>query len=118
MGNHKYKEVGLFFYVSGKFLFHGCELDEAESYGDFLVYPDSHFEIWNMHYYKGAKVDFDYFPRGRVAFRKSDETFLIYCDKCIEDKMIELLEEYAGEKTEIVHDEHYQCHNCNEDYVL
>ena len=118
MDNRNSKEVGLFFYVNGRFLFHGCELEDAESYGDFLVYPDSHFEIWNKHYYKGTKVDFDYFPRGRVAFRKSDETFLIYCDKCIEDKMTELLEEYAGEKTEIVHDEHYQCHNCNEDYVI
>lgn len=118
MENRADKEVGLFFYVNGKFLFHGCGLDDAESYGDFLVYPESHFEIWNRHYSKNRGVDFDYFPRGRVAFRKSDETFLIYCDRCITDKITPLLEEYEGEKVEIVHDEHYQCHNCNKDYIV
>ncbi len=118
MDNRNGKEVGLFFYVNGRFLFHGCELDEAENYGDFLVYPDSHFEVWNRHYSKNRGVDFDYFPRGRVAFRKSDETFLIYCDRCIKDKMLPLIEEYEGEKVEIVHDEHYQCHECNEDYII
>ena len=34
-------KVGLFFYVEGRFAFSGCELSEAETYGDFLIFPES-----------------------------------------------------------------------------
>lgn len=55
-------QVSLFFYVNGQFLIHGCDLADAENYGDFLIYPDSHFEIWEKYYAKRYPVDFDFFP--------------------------------------------------------
>ena len=41
MGN----QVGLFFYVNGRFLFQGVDLDMAEDYEDCLTYPESHYEV-------------------------------------------------------------------------
>ena len=40
-------DVCLFFYVKGNFLIHGCKLEQAENYGDFIVYSDSHLKIWD-----------------------------------------------------------------------
>ena len=59
--------VGIFFVVDNMFLIHKCSLDEAEKYGDFLIYPKSHMEIWDKHYYYKYKVDFDYYPRGTIV---------------------------------------------------
>jgi len=111
------KQVGLFFYVNGKFLLHNCDLKDAENYGNFLIYPESHFDIWNKLYYSKFYVDFDFFPRGRIAYRKSDNTFLIYYDKCLEHDIDEILNKYIGCKTELSLDEHYQCHRCNSGYI-
>ena len=110
--------VGLFFYVNGKFLLHKCSLEKAEDYGDFLVYPKSHYYIWDKHYYDKYDVDFDYYPRGRIVYRKSDDTFLIYYDTCISEKMSRIEALYEGQKTMLELDEHYQCHICNENYVI
>ena len=108
----------LFFFADGKLLFHGCSLDEAEVYGNFLNYPHSHDKIWRKCYAPKYNVDFDYFPRGRVIHRKSDETYLIYYDKCMEGIIGAVTEKYAGHKIELGYDEHYQCYICNEDYIV
>lgn len=108
----------LFFHVNGKLLFHGCSLDAAEPYGEFLNYPHSHDKIWRKYYAPKYNVDFDYYPRGRVVYRKTDDTYLIYYDKCMEPFICSITAKYAGCRVELDYDEHYQCHNCNEDYVL
>lgn len=114
------KKLGpaLFFCVDGELLFHGCSLDNGEPYGDFLNYPYSHFKIWEKYYECIFYVDFDYYPRGRVVYRKTDDTYLIYYDKCMEPFIGTVLKKYAGKKIEIGYDEHYQCNLCNEDYVF
>ena len=116
----KNKTIGpaLFFCVDGELLFHGCSLDEGEPYGDFLNYPHSHYKIWEKNYELKYYVDFDYYPRGRVVYRKTDDTYLIYYDKCMEPFIGTVTQKYAGKKIEIGYDEHYQCHLCNEDYVV
>ena len=108
----------LFFCVDGNLLFHGCTLEAAEPYGDFFNYPNSHYKIWQKYYAHKYKVDFDYYPRGRVVYRKTDDTYLIYYDKCMARFIDSVTEKYAGKKTEIGYDEHYQCCLCNKDYVL
>lgn len=110
-------KVGLFFYVNGKFLLHGCSLEEAEPYGDFLVYSDSHLEVWEKNYHNRYGVDFDFFPRGRVAYRKSTQTYQILYDRCIGDNIQQLVDLYGEEAVSLGYDEHYQCHMCNEDYI-
>ena len=108
----------LFFYANGNLLFHGCEIKDGENYGEFVNFPHSHYKIWENNYLKNYGVDFDYYPRGRVVYRKTDDTFLIYYDKCMESAISEVTLKYHGEKFILDYDEHYQCHNCNEDYVV
>jgi len=111
-------QVCLFFCVNGQFLVHGCELADAEPYGDFLNYPYSHHDIWNKNYRRQYGVDFDYYPRGRVVYRKSDDTYLIYHDRCVEPFIESVAERYVGKNVVITYDEHYQCHLCNRNYVI
>lgn len=108
--------VCLFFYVYGKFLIHGCSLKEAENYGDFLIYPDSHFEVWEKYYEEHYGVDFDFFPRGRVAYCKSEKKFWLYYDTCIGEDIQLLIDAYYDAAVSLVYDEHYQCQNCNQHY--
>lgn len=111
-------QVSLFFYVNGQFLIHGCDLADAENYGDFLIYPDSHFEIWEKYYAKRHPVDFDFFPRGRVAYNKNTQVFQILYDRCIDGEIQKFTEDSYTENVSLGYDEHYQCHRCNENYVV
>ena len=111
-------QVCLFFYARGKFLIYGCNLEDAERYGDFLIYPQSHFEIWEQYYYDEYGVDFDFFPRGRVAYNQKEDKFVLYYDACIGDGINDFVKENYDVQPIIAHDEHYQCHNCNKGYVV
>ena len=108
----------LFFCVNGELLFHGCSLEDGEPYGIFSNYPHSHYDIWNNNYEQKYGVEFDYYPRGRVVYRSSDDTYLIYYDKCMESHIHLVTHKYLGKKIETGHDEHYQCRNCNKKYVI
>ncbi len=110
--------VGLFFVVKNQLLLHSCELSQAEKYGDFLNYPESHMEIWDKFYQKKYKVDFDYFPRGRIIYNLKEETYYIYYDKCLEDSIKNLNIIPKDKKVKLLHDFHYKCHKCNKNYVI
>lgn len=111
-------KVGLFFIVNNEFLFHGCLLNEAEPYGDFLNYTFSHDEIWMMHYQKKYHVDFDYYPRGRIVYNKAKQHYIIYYDVCIENEAIDMQGRFTDNICQISRDEHYQCHKCYTEYVI
>jgi len=111
-------QVCLFFYINEQFYLHGCDLDDAEHYGDFLIYSDSHFNIWNKHYDQKYDVDFDYFPRGRVAYHQPTQTFQILYDRCIGDAIHTFTTTYYDDNFTLDHDEHYQCHTCNKGYII
>ena len=113
----KKNKVCVFFYVNGQFLIHGCELKDAEVYGDFLIYPKSHFEIWERRYAKRYQVDFDYYPRGRVAYHTKEKRFHILYDQCVEKVIHALAEQIYDEEVLFGLDEHYQCHRCNKEYL-
>lgn len=109
--------VNLFFVVNNKFLIHECENEKAEKYGDFLNYPLSHMDVWEKYYSSKYRVDFDYFPRGRVVYNVKEECYYIYHDKCIKN-LDELLEKYKNDNYKICTDFHYQCKNCNKNYIF
>lgn len=116
-------EVGLFFFPEGNFSFAGCKLSEAETYGDFLIFPESHLDVWNKYKYLKYKnlkqeLDYDYYPRGRIVYRKSDETFIIYYDKCVDKEINRIARDYSNYNVILELDEHYCCHICNPDYVV
>lgn len=109
--------VCLFFVINNKFLIHKCKDEEAEKYGDFLNYPESHMEIWDKLYAKKYGVDFDYFPRGRVVYNIKEDCYYIYHDKCIKDLSL-ILQEFTDKKYKICSDFHYQCSKCNKHYCM
>lgn len=109
--------VNLFFLVNNEFLIHKCNNEDAEKYGDFLNYPESHFEVWEKNYASKYHVDFDYFPRGRVVYNIQEKCYYIYHDKCIKD-LTEIIKDYENENYKICLDFHYQCKKCNKDYIM
>ena len=110
--------VGLFFLANGKLLLHTCTLSDGEAYGNFINYPESHDTVWQREYARHYGVDFDYFPRGRIIFNRAKSMYLLYHDPCITDEANTLCERYPMGKCVTGLDEHYQCHMCNEDYVI
>lgn len=112
------QQVGLFFVVKGNILFHGCSIEEAENYGDFKIYNKSHFEIWDENYYRKYKVDYDFYPRGRITFNVKQNSYWIYRDTCIPDDILEKwIIEHEYKRVAIKEDEHYKCNLCNLNYV-
>ena len=110
--------VGIFFVVKGNLLLHNCSLDNAEKYGDFLNYPKSHMEIWDEYYYSKYKVDFDYYPRGRIIYNEKEQKYYIYYDKCLENDIKNLGIIPENKDVKLLKDYHYQCHTCNPNYVV
>lgn len=114
-------QIGVFFFIEGKFAFSGCEISEAENDGDFLIFPKSHSDVWNKYKYLRFKnlqnlqqvIDYDYYPRGKVIYRQSDETFIIQYDKCVECEINRISDYYIDYKIILESDEHYCCHECN-----
>lgn len=115
-------QVGLFFYVNEQLYFSGCSLNDAENYGDFLVYDQGHYDVWERlkHLNKNHTVPYDYYPRGRIVYRKTDDTFIIYYDRCMADSLeeISLFNNYDGFNVRYELDEHYCCHKCNQNYAM
>ncbi|MGN0635412.1 MAG: hypothetical protein ACI4I5_04240 [Acutalibacteraceae bacterium] len=108
----------VFFFVGDTILFHGCRLENGEDNGLFINHPQSHLEIWDRFYAKTYGVDFDYYPRGRILYRKKDETFLLYCDRCIDSRISALLRIDSHAQFILAHDEHYRCHQCHPLYII
>lgn len=110
--------VGLFFVVNNKLLLHSCSLEKAEKYGDFLNFPESHMQIWDKFYYNKYKVDFDYFPRGRIIYNIKENTYYIYYDKCLENSIREMNLIKQNENVKYLRDIHYKCSKCNKNYLI
>ena len=114
----KNKGPALFFCVDGRLLLYSCPVERGEASGDFINYPYSHYAVWETKYRAMYNVDYDYYPRGRVVYRKSDNTYLLYYDSCAEFAAKKIAVMYGDARVLLEQDEHYQCHNCNSYYVL
>jgi len=92
-------EVGVFFFAEGNFAFWGSWLSTGRTIGDMVVYKQSHYEVWSksmlLRYNAfDEEVGYDYYPHGRVEYRISDDTFLIYYDKCLEGEINRIADAY------------------------
>ena len=118
--------VGPFYLINGKITAHAVSLEAAEDYGDFKTCPYSHNDFWHERLKGDMPYDFDYFPRGRVVFNKKNGVFTVYTDVCfglpVSADLAERIRREFGLPPdtccEFRLDEHYQCHKCNEHYVL
>jgi hypothetical protein len=109
--------VGLFFVVEGRVFLYACPLDRASWYGNFLTYPFSHDAVWGKALRARHKVDFDYYPRGRIVYDVPNGKYTVYHDRCCERAARLIGERLAPRPVEYALDEHYQCHGCNPAYV-
>ena len=105
------KFVGLFFYCGNRLELFTVPIEEAEKYGDFLIYPYSHYEIWEQHLRIKYRRDYAYYPRGRIMYNTKEKQFWIYSDKCIPMSEIGRLA-HKLKKYRIKEDEHYMCNRC------
>lgn len=103
--------VGLFFYCREKLEVFSIPIEHAEKYGDFLIYPYSHDEIWEKYLRKKYRRDYAYYPRGRIVFNEKDAQYWVYSDRCIPRFELETMVKHLGEYI-FKEDEHYVCHKC------
>lgn len=108
--------VGLFFVVEGRVLLYACPLSKAGRYGDFLNYPHSHDDIWEAKQRAQYRVDFDYYPRGRIVYDQVNDRYTIYHDRCCQKAAQLIGSHYAPANITYSLDEHYQCRKCNPAY--
>ena len=118
MGGSLDGQVGLFFAAKEKLLLHICAVADGESCGGFVNYPQSHYTVWWREYYREYRVDFDFFPRGRIIFDSVKGVYLLYYDQCIVAETEKLCGRYTDGMCEVRLDEHYQCHKCNPHYII
>ena len=76
-----------------------------------------YMEIWDKYYYKKYKVDFDYYPRGRIIYNVKEKIYYVYYDKCLEEIIHNLNIIPKNEKVKLLYDFHYKCHKCNKNYI-
>ena len=77
----------------------------------------SHYIEWEKIGVKLFKCeDYDRYPRGRVMYDTKKRLYVIYIDKCIEEKHIQELKEiFRVKKYKLMTDEHYSCQRCIND---
>jgi hypothetical protein len=99
----------------------GCPIDQAEAYGDCLTHGPGHYETWAQ-WRRDRTVDpalralvrsseYEDWPRGRIAFDRSRDLFILYADrKLIAPETIARIEtqfHLPTERTEVQSDLHY-----------
>lgn len=70
----------LFFLINDEIFCDCWRLADAKEKEEYLVAPNNVEEEWNQHYREDYNVEFGHYPYGYILYRKTDETFLIYCD--------------------------------------
>ncbi|MGO9120685.1 MAG: hypothetical protein ACLQPD_24110 [Desulfomonilaceae bacterium] len=105
---------------------------EAPDYGKFKIHERmDHSNYWDeilqavfrkTHPFY-LKLDYDFFPRGRVVYDTESDLYHLYLDKCIR-KDAQMVSEIIREmnlplsELKIGGDIHYQCKACNKNYVV
>lgn len=107
--------VGPFFYIVSKnftgYLSHRITEESAEKYGDFLIDPKSHADLFDEKF-SNSKVEYYKFPRGRIAFDLLKNIHVMHIDKCIANKAPEIAELYEIKEYCLAFDGHYVCPKC------
>jgi hypothetical protein len=119
---HKFlfaETVGVFFVTDREVLLHYTMLEDAVRYDHFLVYGSSHKEIWRSEHFAEYGVDYDYYPRGRIAYDTEAKQFLIFGDDCIKSVMLMIanLIDRSDCDAVVFVDKNYRCHHCSPDNI-
>jgi hypothetical protein len=121
-------KVGIFWFVlddmGGRhMLADGCDLAEAEPYGDCLTFGPGHSEIWNKWRRSGPPSnralmtiirddEYEDWPRGRIVFDRIADRFMLYADRRITaEGLTAKVAQYfclPADRTVIQYDLHYR----------
>jgi hypothetical protein len=113
--------VGIFWLFRGEVLFDTTPLSEAETFGDFRIHSGNHISIWEQ--FRLAKivppeVEYEEYPRGRVAFDSKSKRFNLLADRCIlrrKDMIAKIKQQmHLPRNTSFGTDPHYRCQACLE----
>ena len=113
-------KLGIFWVVRGKLITVGIPFEEGAGYGEYAIYEPSHYSKWRELQKSGAAppdCEYEEFPRGRVMFNRTTETFLLLADTCIlgDKRMLaQVMQEMHLPKaiTVLNTDSHYRCFRC------
>lgn len=112
-------EVGIFWFFREKFFASCVPHTLGEAYGDCINGPDDHVTYWprlqkSFRQFLSELADYEYdqVPRGRVIYRTTDDTFVIYGSEWFvrnELQQRRVIEEFrlSDKRVVIKSDEHY-----------
>jgi len=112
-------EVGIYWFFQGMLLGSWVPCTLGEDYGDFVNGPDDHVHFWPRLQNSLRKklpalghYEYDQVPRGRVIYRKPDDTFIVLGSERFvrnEGQQREVLKEFCllDKRVVIKSDEHY-----------
>ena len=113
-------KVGIVYLVRGDLLIDSTPLAQAGRYGDFAIHEPSHIDYWAelVHSGRVPRVEYEEFPRGRVAYYEKSGKFMLLADNCIlgrrgaVDKILLALN-IPLKDAKTGRDSHYRClHRC------
>ncbi|MDO8416859.1 MAG: hypothetical protein Q7S87_11695 [Agitococcus sp.] len=117
--------VGIFFVINQYLLIDSVPLAQAEHYGNTLGYG-GHYDYWEnlqavcVEEKSFKAIAYDAFPRGRVVYFSQQQQFVVYADKCLNRQQILKVAQafnLSANQVRLARDEHYQCANCNADFL-
>jgi hypothetical protein len=119
--------VGIFWLVettagTTHWLTAGCSLQAAEPYGEFLTFPDGHYQVWER--WRRSKdldaelralarsYEYEDWPRGRIVYDRARKRFTLYADTKLmkAETIARIREQFAvpAELTSMESDFHYR----------
>ena len=111
--------VGIFWLFREEVLFDTTPLSEAETFGDFRIHSGNHISAWEQ--FRLAKIvppeiEYEEYPRGRVAFDSKSKIFNLLADRHIlrrRDILAKIKKQMHLPKTTTEGtDPHYRCFSC------
>ena len=113
-------EVGIFWLLpNGKVWMDGTPVSMAASYGDLKIHEGTHTQYWDSLQRNGiapADVEYEEYPRGRVAYDAKKRQFFLFADACIlKDKaaVSRIMNQFRlPSNTKKEKDPHYRCPKC------
>ena len=103
--------LGPFFYVKGKLIFHALPAEECRKQADKLDNSYGHEKLWDEKVGVGEYIDC---PRGRVVWDCTNNRAIIYIDKCINRPAVieKIKKAFDIDDCVIDFDGHYRCRRC------
>lgn len=107
-------KIGPFFYIRRKLILNASSLDAAREQANKLDNSYSHEKLYDDNFRSGDYIDY---PRGRVVWDITNESAIIYIDKCINkpEVIAQIAAAFELEKYIVEYDLHYHCKKCSDE---